>query len=70
MAGHEELATGGYVEVHALLVGQSGHGATEERLGGIGHAVSKGSNGLPAPGPEVGLVIDEKGRAKPVGQFH
>ena len=70
MAGHEELATGGYVEVHALLVGQSGHGTTEERLGGIGHAVSKGSDGLPAPSPEVGLVIDEKGRAKPVGQFH
>ena len=46
--GDVELAARRDVEVHALLVGQPGHGPAEEGLGGVGHAVAPGRR--PPPG--------------------
>ena len=40
--GDVELTPRRHIEVHALLMGQAGHGATEERLGGVGHPVPPG----------------------------
>jgi hypothetical protein len=67
--GDVQLATGGDIEVHPLLVGQLGHREAQERLRGVGHAVAEGIDGLPAPSPQVGLVVDEQGRAEPLGQL-
>ena len=63
-----ELAAGGHVEVHALLVGEAGHGQAQERLGGVGDAVAEGGDRLAAAGPQVGLVVDEQRRAEALGQ--
>ncbi len=57
---HVELATGRDVEVHALLVGQAGHGAAQEGLGGVGDAVAPGRDRLPAGVAQVLLVVDEE----------
>ncbi len=62
--GDVELPAGGDVEVHALLVGQSGHGAAEEGLGGVGHTVTPGGGRLPAGTAQVVLVIDEQRRTE------
>src|SRR5947199_256076 len=56
--GHVQLATGGHVEVHALVVHEAGHGPAEEGLAGVRHPRPEGGHRLPAPGPEVGLVVD------------
>ena len=61
--GDVQLAAGGDVEVHALLVGEAGHGQAQERLGGVGDAVAEGGDRLAAAGPQVGLVVDEQRRA-------
>ena len=55
-----ELTTGGDVEVHALLVGQPGHGSAQEGLGGVCHTVAPGRDGLPAGAAQMVLVVDEK----------
>ena len=62
-----QLAAGGDVEVHALLVGEPGHGHAQERLGGVGDAVGERGHGLAAAGPEVVLVVDEQRRAELAG---
>ena len=64
-----QLAAGGHVEVHPLLVDQPCHGQAQERLGGVGHPVAEGGHGLAAPGAEVVLVIDEQRRTELGGQF-
>ena len=51
--GHVQLAAGGDVEPHPLLVGQPGHGRAQEGLGGVGHAVAPGRHGLAAAGPQM-----------------
>ncbi len=66
--GHVQLAAGGHVDVHALLVDQAGHGQAEEGLRPVGHPVAEGGHRLPAPGPQVVLVVDEQGRAVLLGQ--
>ena len=66
----EELTTGGHVYVHALLVGEPGHGPAEERLARICHPATEGGHCLAAPRPEVRLVVDEQGRAELVRQGH
>ena len=71
-AGRErdvELATGGDVEVHALLVGQPGHGPAQEGLGGVGDAVAPGRDRLAAGVAQVVLVVDEERRAELLGQL-
>ncbi len=57
-----ELTAGSHIEVHALLVGQPGHGAAQERLGGVGDAVAPGRDGLAAGLAQVVLVVDEQRR--------
>ena len=64
-----ELATGRDVEVHALLVGQPGHGPAEEGLGGVGDAVPPGRHGVPAGTAQVVLVVDEQRGPELLGQF-
>ena len=71
-AGRErdvELAAGGHVEVHALLVGQPRHRQAQERLGGVGHPVTERGDGLAATGPEVRLVVHEQRGAEPGGEL-
>ena len=58
-----QLAAGRHVDVHALLVGERGHGLAEEGLRRVGHAVAEGVDRLAAPGPQVLLVVDEHRRA-------
>ena len=62
--GDMELAAGGHVDVHALLMREAGHGQAQEGLAGVGHTVAEGGHGLPAAGTEVGLVVDEQRRAE------
>ena len=57
---HVQLAAGGNVEIHALLVHQTGHGQTQERLRRVGDAVSECGKGLATARPQVGLVVDEQ----------
>ncbi len=59
-----ELAARCHIEVHALLIGQTGHGPAEKRLGGIGHPLPPGLDRRPAGLTEVELVVDEEGRAE------
>ena len=66
--GDVHLSSAGHVEVHPLLVGQTGHGTAEERLARVGHALAEGGHRFAAPGPEVGLVVDEQGGAVLLGQ--
>jgi hypothetical protein len=66
--GDVELAPRGHIEVHTLLIGQAGHGAAEERLGGIGHPVPPGLDGRPAGLAQVVLVVDEQRRPELGGQ--
>ena len=54
--------------MHTLLIGQAGHGAAEERLGGIGHPVPPGPDGRPAGLAQVVLVVDEQRRPELGGQ--
>ncbi len=65
---HVELASGGYVDVHALLVGKLRHGCAEERLAGIGDPVTECRNGFPATRAQVVLVVHEQGCAELVSQ--
>ena len=62
--GDVELPARRDVELHALLVGQTGHGPAQEGLGGIGHPVAPGVDGLPAGAAQVVLVVDEERRAE------
>ena len=67
--GDVQLAAGGHVEQHALLVGQAGHGQAQERLGRVDGAVgAERGDRLAAAGPQVGLVVDEQRRAVLGGQ--
>ena len=74
LAGHAggqrdvQLAAGRHVDGHALLGGQPGHGGAEERLGRVGHPVTPRGDRLPAPAPQVVLVVDEHGRAEPLAE--
>ena len=62
--GDVQLAARGHVEQQALLVGEAGHGQAEERLGGVDDvAAAERGGGLPGPGAEVVLVVDEERRA-------
>ncbi len=59
--GDVQLAARRHVQPQALLVHESGHGAAQEGLGGVDDTVgSEHGRGLPAAGPEVGLVVDEQ----------
>ncbi len=66
--GHVDLTPGGHVEVHALLVGEAGHGLAQKGLGGVGHALAEGGSSLATAAPQVELVVHEEGRAELVGQ--
>jgi hypothetical protein len=66
--GDVQLAAGGDVEVHALLVGEAGHRPAQERLGGVGDAVAERVDRLAAAGRAGGLVVDEQRRAELGGQ--
>ena len=59
-----QLAAGGDVEVHALLVDEPGHRQAQERLAGVAHAVAERGDGLAAPRTQVVLVVDEQRRAE------
>ena len=67
-AGDVVLAAGGDVEVAALVGRQSGHGRAEEGLGRVVDPGAEGGDGLPAPRPQVGLVVDEQRGAELAGQ--
>ncbi len=62
--GHVQLAGGGHVELHALLVRELGHGPTQEGLRCIGHAVAECLDSLTTAVTEVLLVVDEQRRAE------
>ena len=64
-----ELATGRDVEVHALLVGQTGHGEAQEGLGRIGDTVAPRPHRLSAGVAQMVLVVDEERRAELIGQL-
>jgi hypothetical protein len=64
-----ELATGRNVEVHALLVGQTGHGEAQEGLGGIGDTVAPRRHRLTAGVAQMVLVVHEKGCAELLRQL-
>ena len=66
---HMELAAGRDVEVHALLVGQPGHGPAQEGLGGVGDTFAPGGDGLPAGVAQVVLVVDEERGAELLRQL-
>ena len=55
-----QLAARRDVEVHALFVGQPGHGAAQEGLGGVGDTVPPGRDRLTAGMAQVVLVVDEE----------
>ena len=63
-----QFTAGRYIQPHALLVGQLGHGRTQKGLGGVSHSVTPGAHRLPAAGPQVGLVVDEERSTYFVGQ--
>ena len=58
--GDVQLAPGRHIEVHALFIGQPGHGAAEERLSGVGDSLPPGRDGGPAGLTQVVLVVDEQ----------
>ena len=62
-----QLAAGGDVEVHALLVGEARHGDAEEGLGRVGDATGEGGDGLAAAVAQVLLVVHEERCAELVG---
>ena len=64
-----ELATGRDVEVHALLVGQTGHGEAQEGLGGIGDTVAPRRHRLTAGVAQMVLVVHEEGCAELLRQL-
>ena len=64
-----KFAAGGDVEVHALLVSEAGHRCAQERLGGVGDAVTEGLDGLAATVAQVLFVVDEDGRAELGGEI-
>ena len=66
---HVELAARRHIEVHALLVGQAGHGTAEEGLGGVGDPVAPGRHRLSAGVAQMVLVVDEERRADTVRQL-
>ena len=63
-----QLAAGGDVDAHPLLVHQPGDGAAQERLGCVGGAVAEHRHRLAATGADVGLVVDEQRGAVAFGQ--
>ncbi len=63
------LAARSHVEMHALLVGEQGHGPAEKGLGGVGHALAPGRNGFSAGPAQVILVVDEERGAELLGQL-
>jgi hypothetical protein len=67
--GDVVLTAGGHVEVAALLGGQLRHGRAEERLGGVVDARAEGGDRFAAPGPQVGLVVDEQRGAELAGEL-
>ena len=65
---YPQLAAGGNVEVHALPVGQAGHGFAEKRLGGVGDPVAERCHRLPTASPEMLFVVNEQRGAELSGQ--
>ncbi len=55
--------------MQALLVGQTCNGPAQESLGGVGHALPPGRNGLTAGVTQVVLVVDEQWRSEFLGQL-
>ncbi len=55
-----QLAAGRHVQVHALLVHQTGHGAAQEGFRGIGDTVAPGGDRLAAGLTQMILVVDEE----------
>ena len=66
---HMELATGRHVEVHALLVGQPGHGPAQKGLGGVGDAVAPGRDRIAAGLAQMVLVVHEERSAELLDQL-
>ncbi len=65
-----QLAAGGHVEPHALLVRHPGHGPTEKGLGGVVGTPGEGPHGLAAAAAKVFLVVHEQGGAELFSQPH
>ena len=64
-----QLATGRDVEVHALLVGQTGHGEAQKGLRGIGDAVAPRRDRLTAGVAQMVLVVHEERSAELLRQL-
>ncbi len=65
---NEQLATGGYIEAHALFMGHPGHLRAHECFGGVVGVAVERVRGCPAAAAEVLLVVDEERRPELVGQ--
>lgn len=66
---HGELTRRAHVQRQAFLRDPFGHGAAQERLGGVGDLRAGQRVGVgTAAGPDVGLVEDVRGSAVPRGQ--
>ena len=55
-----QLPAGRDIEVHALLVSQTGHGAAQKGLGGVGDAVAPRRDRLTAGVAQMVLVVHEE----------
>ncbi len=66
--GDVQLAPGGHVEQHSLLVCEPGHRTTEEGLGGVRSPTRERGDGLATASPHVVLVVDEQGSPELAGQ--
>jgi hypothetical protein len=58
--GDVQLTTRRNIEAHPFFMSETCHCGAHERLGGVSHSVREGINGLPAPGPQMSLVVDEQ----------
>ncbi len=64
-----QLAAGCDIEVHALLVSQTGHGAAQKGLGGVGDAVAPRRDRVTAGVAQMVLVVHEERRAESLRQL-
>ena len=64
-----ELPAGCDVEVHPLVLSQTGHGAAQESFGGVGDAVAPRRDRLPARMAQMLLVVHEEWRAELLRQL-